>query len=318
MTEDPFDLRPLTGSPESLLHRLGALLPETLLPDVSTAHPLPLLLYDRGLTFWEARWESLPFLVVESGGFFFLPAPPPWTLPAGGAGEHPLAHPAFWSLVSRKLRVLNGGCPGHLDSLPSGCFAPMSSPPVHADTEILLCSREWTTLSGHNHKSHRWEKNRLLREEPRAGTFPWDLRYRKPVLKMLDRFFREKFSRPLEETERLLLEDQWRAHLKALSESASLGLVGLVAGTNDHPLGIGWFAVLREAKGAIQFLEAREPGLPGVSVLLTEGFFSLFPDIPLLNIQGDADSPGMRQAKRLEAPCRLSAVSRQLLDGSIH
>jgi len=317
MTGDPFVLRPLSGSAENLLPRMGALLPETLLPEVSTTHPLALLLYDRGLKFWESSWEGLPFLLVQSGGFFFLPAPPPWTIPPGDPRKHLLLHCGFWDLVSRKLHALNGGFPGYLDSLPSGYAASLPTPPVHADTEVLLCSGEWKNLSGHRHKTHRWEKNRLLREEPLARVFPWEPRFKKPVQEMLAQFFHEKNARPLGETERLLLEDQWHAHQKVLSESARLGLVGLIVASKDRPLGIGWFAVLREGKGAIQFLEARVPGLPGVSVLLTEAFFSLFPEVPLLNIQGDAESPGMRKAKRLEAPCRLSPIHRQTLDGAI-
>lgn len=317
MTGDPLVLRPLSGAPESLLPRMESLLPDKLLPEVSTVHPLALLLYDRGLKFWESRWEGLPFLVVESGAFFFLPAPPPWTISPGEPGKHLLLHCGFWELVSRKLHALNGGLPGYLDSLPPGYAAPLPSPPVHADTEVLLCHGEWKNLSGHRHKIHRWEKNRLLREEPLARVFPWEPRFKKPVQAMLTHFFDEKNTRPLGETERLLLEDQWHAHHRVLSESSRLGLVGLIAGSKDRPLGIGWFAVLREGKGAIQFLEAREPGFPGVSVLLTEGFFSLFPEVPLLNIQGDAESPGLRKAKRLEAPCRFTPIHRQTLEGAL-
>lgn len=317
MTADPFVLQPLNGSLESLLLRMGSLLPEKLLPEVSTVHPLALLLYNRGLEFWESRWEGRPFLLVESGGFFFLPAPPPWTISPGDAGNHLLLHCGFWELVSRKLHALNGGLPGYLDSLPPGYAAPLPTPPVHADTEVLLCPGEWKNLSGHRHKSHRWEKNRLLREEPLARVFPWEPRFKKPVQAMLTQFFHKKTARSLGETEKLLLGDQCHAHHKVLSEFSRLGLVGLIAGSKDRVLGIGWFAVLRDGKGAIQFLEAREPGLPGVSVLLAEGFFSLFPEVPLLNIQGDAGSPGMRKAKRLEAPCRLTPIHRQTLDGAI-
>ena len=59
MTGDPFVLQPLNGSSESLLLQMGRLLPEKLLPEDSTVHPLALLLYDRGLKFWESRWVKV-------------------------------------------------------------------------------------------------------------------------------------------------------------------------------------------------------------------------------------------------------------------
>ena len=313
MSASPVVFRPLDDDILPLRRRMETLLPDTLLPALSNAHPLSLLLFDRGLTYLESFWEGKSFLTVESDGYAFLPAPPPWTLPPDGSSRRTLKEPRFWKTLADTLREKNKGIPAYLDGLPD-TFPPQGFPdPELSEMEALLCASDWRHLSGPRHKTHRWEQNRFFRNDPDARVLPWDPLYRKSTLELLERFFSEKIQKSTEDQDRILLDDQWRAHEKALSSPGEMGLSGLVVLSKDRVCGIGWFALLPENRGAIQFLEARDPGMTGISVLLTHHFFLYHPHAPLLNIQGDVQNKGIRHAKRLDLPCRLSPVYRLTL-----
>ncbi len=304
----------MEDDPRTLLCRLESLLPSSLLPDLSNAHPLSLLLYDRGLTFLEGTWEGKPFLAVDSHGYTFLPAPPPWTLPPEGSSDKILGAPRFWITLADTLLLRNNGVAGHLDGLPDTFCVDGFSRPDLSETEVLLASSDWNHLTGSRHKTHRWEKNQLFRKAPGALVRPWEPRFRRSSQELLERFFSEKAKKTTGDQDRILLEDQWRAHEKALASSEELGLSGFVVLSDGRVRGIGWFAVLPDRRGAIQYLEAREPGLTGIAVLLTYHFFLFHPDVPLLNIQGDAQNPGIQRSKRLDLPCRISPAYRLGLD----
>ncbi|EAY57635.1 MAG: hypothetical protein UBAL2_82410029 [Leptospirillum rubarum] len=312
----PVLFQPLKSDPVFLRERMGSLLPDRLLPALSNAHPLSLLLFDRGLTYLEGTWKGNFFLAVESDGYTFLPAPPPWTLLPEGPSGRTLREPSFWRSVSEILLERNNGIPSYLDGVPDASKLQGFPAPELTETEFLLCASDWKTLSGPRHKTHRWERNRLSKIVPDARVLPWDPLYRKSAHELLARFRRERERKMRGDQEKILLEDQIRAHEKALSSSRDLGLSGLLVLSQDRVLGIAWFAVLPDRRGAIQFLEAREPGLTGISVLLTHHFFALFPEVSVLNIQGDVQNQGIRRAKKLDLPCRLSPVYRITLGDS--
>ncbi|KGA95219.1 hypothetical protein LptCag_2653 [Leptospirillum ferriphilum] len=306
----PVHFQPLKTDSIFLRERMGSLLPDSLLPALSYAHPLSLLLFDRGLTYLEGTWKGNLFLAVESAGYTFLPSPPRWTLLPEGPSGRTLGEPSFWRSVSETLLERNNGIPSHLDGIPDASKLEGFPAPELTETEFLLCASDWKTLSGPRHKTHRWERNRLSKFVPDVRVLPWDPLYRKSAHELLARFCRERSRKKGGDQDVILLEDQIRAHEKALSSSEDLGLSGLLVLSKDRVLGIGWFAVLPDRRGAIQFLEAREPGLTGISVLLTQHFFALFPGISVLNIQGDVQNQGIRLAKKLDLPCRLSPVYR--------
>ena len=306
----PVVFHPLKADPFSIRKRMESLLPDTLLPGLSNAHPLSLLLFDRGLSYLEGIWEGKSFLAVESDGYTFLPAPPPWTLSPKDRSGQILQDPRFWRSLSEALLERNKGISSHLDGLPEGFGLDGFPEPELTDTEFLLCASDWKTLSGPRHKTHRWEVNRLFKSSPDARVLPWDPFYRTSALELLRRFLSERSGKNTGDQDRILLDDQVRAHEKALSSFEDLGLSGLLVLSNRRVLGLGWFAVLPDNRGAIQFLEAREPGLTGISVLLTRHFFEHFPCISLLNIQGDVQNHGIRYAKKRDLPCRMSPVFR--------
>lgn len=300
-------------SPDPIAH----LLPRSLQPFISTSHPASLLLFDRGLSFQTASWKGKPFLLIDDAGIFFLPAPPPWSIPDAA---HPLSetlfYPDFWNCLSRTLQEWNGGIAGRLDSLPTGLRAQGFVTPEKTDTEYILHQTQWNTLQGRAFRNHRWERNRLFRNHPEISTAHWNTSYRLSAGKLIERFFSYRSTRSNDPYARLLLEDQYRAHEKALNHAEELGLTGLVLLSGMDVIAITWFALIPEECSAICFLEARNPELTGVSTFFTQEFFRLFPRFLRLNIQGGSGIINLEQAKKFDSPQACSPIHSQSLSSA--
>ncbi|MHB1287282.1 MAG: hypothetical protein ACYCYP_12155 [Leptospirales bacterium] len=304
----------ISGSRSAVRIEVSHLLPRTLQPFLSTSHPASLLLFDRGMTFWKGSWNANFFLLLDSGGHFFLPAPPPWTLPE--KGHHSpgcLKFPDFWKCLSETLTGWNNGIPPHLDSLPVGLSAEGFQPPRMTDQEYILMRAPWETLQGTRFRAHRWELNCLRREYNAIQAIPWSPEYRIPAGKLVERFFASCRVKKEDSYTRLLLEDQYRAHEQAIDQSKDLDLTGVLLLSGTELLGISWFALLPDDQSAICFLEARNPDLKGVPTCLTQSFFRLFPKYDHLNIQGGSGVPEIEQAKQFDAPQSCSPIFTQSL-----
>ena len=317
MTTDRIDRTAIPGVRGSVANEISPLLPRILQPFISTSHPASLLLFDRDLTFWRASWQKRPFLILESAGYFFLPAPPPWTLPGAGHPEPgSLGFPDFWSRLAQTLLEWNNGIPARLDSLPPGLSAEGFQSPQTTETEYIFLRSSWETLHGREFRAHRWERNRLRREHPALRAIPWSGEYLRPAKKLIERFIAFRRSKNDGHYSRLLLEDQYRAHEKALELSGEIGLTGLLLLSGTDLLGIGWFALIPEEASAICFLEARQPEMDGIPVSLTQAFFRLFPRYGHLNIQGGSGILEIDQAKKLDSPQACSQINSQSLSSA--
>ncbi|MHB1606946.1 MAG: hypothetical protein ACYCTV_11260 [Leptospirales bacterium] len=308
---------PFAGSRIPSPDTISPLLPRFLQPFISTAHPASLLLFDRGLTFQIASWEGRPFLLLDSDGISFLPAPPPWSFPeTGRPSSGDLSFPDFWDCLSETLQQWNGGIPGHLDSLPVGLRASGFHAPQKTETEYILHRASWERLQGMEFRNQRWERNRLLREVPDLRTLPWDNAFRFSAKRLIDRFFAFRSGKTDDPYARILLEDQHSAHEKAIEAFRDLGLTGLVLLSGRDVIAITWFALIPEERSAICFLEARNPFLTGISVFFTQEFFRLFPSFQYLNIQGGSGMVGIEQAKKLDSPQACSPIHTQSLSSA--
>ncbi len=304
----------ISGPRYAVRIEISPLLPRGLQPFVSTSHPASLLLFDRGMNFWRGSWNAYPFLLLESGGHFYVPAPPPWTLREKG---HPspgsLKYPDFWKCLAETLTGWNNGIPPRLDSLPLGLSAEGFPSPRLTDTEYILMRAPWETLQGKRFRAHRWELNCLRREYNAIQAIPWSPEYRIPAGKLVERFFSSCRVKKEDSYTRLLLDDQYRAHEQAIDHSGDLDLTGILLFSGTELLAISWFALLEEEQSSICFLEARNPDLKGIPVFLTQSFFRLFPNYDQLNIQGGSGVAGIEQAKQFEAPQACSPTYTQTL-----
>lgn len=293
-----------TRLPDPMPERLAAL--EELLPSntrtrLSGTHPLSFLLFDRGVDLWVARWEDHPFLLLEAGGYAYLPAPPPWTIPA----QRPvptgtLERPDFWKDCAVYLASWNGGRPGRLEGLPMGVSVPAGSEPRRTETDYLLERGGWTSFEGHDFKTLRWERNRLFRLRPDLQARHWDDAFRPETKSLLDRFFADRREHTQDPYALALLDDQREAHEKALAQAPALGLEGWILVSARRLIGIEWYA--SGSQDAICFLEARDPELTGVPAQLTRSYFEAHADCVWINIQGSSGVPSLEQAKSLERP----------------
>lgn len=258
------------------------------------AHPATLLIWSDLLQVFTAPLGHGTVILASQGGAWFLPQPP-----LGMALDASTLEAAFALLD----RLNQGGSASRIEQIPGPARTRVAAAgyrlaPSHR--EYLYRRDRLALLAGGALKSQRTACHQFERFHPRASVRPFVPADQPAALTLYRRWARIRAAREKETQPdawpRLLREDAFRAHRRAMLSQEPAGLSGAVLEDEGELLGYAFTMPLDpETTGVL--LEVTDPAVRGAGAWFSQALAQALAPARWLNWMGDDDLPGLRAAK---------------------